>query len=59
MTLDKHRLDGLGKITLKPLAAQTFEQLLLNAGYSKIGTPRLRETESKLGEHVRPIVGLR
>ena len=38
MTLDKHQLDGLGRITSKTLAAQTFEQLLLNAGYSKIGT---------------------
>lgn len=38
MTLDKHQLDGIGSITSKTLPTLTFEQLLLNAGYSKIGT---------------------
>lgn len=38
MTLDKHQIDGIAKITAKTLPAQVFEQLLLNAGYSKIGT---------------------
>ena len=38
MTLDKHQIDGIGRITSKTLPVQTFEQLLLNGGYSKIGT---------------------
>ncbi len=38
MTLDKHQIDGIANITAKTLPAQVFDQLLLNAGYSKIGT---------------------
>jgi hypothetical protein len=38
MTLDKHQIDGIGGIQSKTLPTQTFEQLLLDAGYSKIGT---------------------
>lgn len=38
MTLDKHQFDGIGRITAKTLPASSFEQLLLDAGYTKIGT---------------------
>ncbi len=38
MTLDKHQFDGIGKITAKTLPTLTFEQLLLDTGYTKIGT---------------------
>jgi hypothetical protein len=38
MTLDKHQIDGITRIRAKTLPTHTFEQLLLNAGYSKIGT---------------------
>lgn len=38
MTLDKHQFDGIGRITVKTLPTLTFEQLLLDAGYTKIGT---------------------
>ena len=38
MTLDKHDLDGVPKIKVKTLPAGTFEQLLIDAGYTKTGT---------------------
>jgi hypothetical protein len=38
MTLDKHQIDGIARITSKTLPTQVFDQLLLDAGYSKIGT---------------------
>jgi hypothetical protein len=38
MTLDKHQIDGIGNLRVKILPALDFEQLLLNVGYSKIGT---------------------
>jgi hypothetical protein len=38
MTLDKHQIDGLSQISSKTLPAQDFEQLLIDAGYSKIGS---------------------
>lgn len=47
MTLDKHHIDGLGRITSKTLVAQAFEQLLLNAGYSKIGTAPAQGNRAK------------
>ncbi|MGB3560542.1 MAG: hypothetical protein WBD58_18960 [Geitlerinemataceae cyanobacterium] len=37
MTLDKHDLDGIAKITVKILPSLEFESLLSDAGYSKIG----------------------
>lgn len=37
MTLDKHQIDGIGNLRTKILPTQAFEQLLLDAGYSKIG----------------------
>ena len=38
MTLDKHKLDGINRIQARTLPASEFEQLLVSAGYSKIGT---------------------
>jgi hypothetical protein len=38
MTLEKHQLDGVPPITAKTLPASDFDQLLLAAGYTKIGT---------------------
>ncbi|GFE71267.1 hypothetical protein [Chroococcus sp. FPU101] len=38
MTLDKHRLDGISQISAKTLPTSVFETLLMEAGYSKIGT---------------------
>jgi hypothetical protein len=38
MTLDKHQLDGIGSFSEKVLAANQFEELMMNAGYSQIGT---------------------
>jgi hypothetical protein len=37
MTLDKHQIDGIGGFQAKTLPTLVFEQLLLDAGYSKIG----------------------
>ncbi len=38
MTLDKHTLQGVPKITSKTLPKADFEQLLLNAGYIQVGS---------------------
>ncbi len=38
MTLEKHQLDGIPAITAKTLPASDFDELLLAAGYVKIGT---------------------
>jgi hypothetical protein len=38
MTLDKHKIDGVPQITVKILSAQEFDNRLIQAGYSKIGT---------------------
>lgn len=38
MTLAKHQIDGVNRISAKTLPAQVFDQLLLDAGYTKIGT---------------------
>jgi hypothetical protein len=38
MTLDKHKIDGVPQITVKILPAQEFDNRLIQAGYSKIGT---------------------
>ncbi len=38
MTLDKHQLDGILAITAQTLPASDFDELLLTAGYVKIGT---------------------
>jgi hypothetical protein len=38
MTLDKHTIDGIEPITRKILPAQEFDQMLIQAGYNKIGT---------------------
>ena len=38
MTLDKHLIDGIPPITTKVLPASDFDTLLIQAGYSKIGT---------------------
>jgi len=38
MTLDKHQIDGLSPILSKILPAEVFEQLMLNAGYTVVGS---------------------
>ncbi|BAU10193.1 hypothetical protein LEP3755_06730 [Leptolyngbya sp. NIES-3755] len=38
MTLDKHLIDGIPPITTKVMSAPDFDALLIQAGYSKIGT---------------------
>jgi hypothetical protein len=38
MTLDKHTLQGVPKITSKTLSKADFEQLLVNAGYTQVGS---------------------
>lgn len=37
MTLEKHILDGISPIKTKTMIASEFEELLINAGYQKIG----------------------
>ncbi|MEO1069318.1 MAG: hypothetical protein AAFW95_09390 [Cyanobacteria bacterium J06638_6] len=38
MTLDKHKLDGISQITSKTLPRETFDTLLLKAGYQQAGS---------------------
>ncbi len=38
MTLDKRKLDGIAQITSKILPTAEFDGLLLQAGYTKVGT---------------------
>ena len=38
MTLDRHSLDGIPQITARTLPSSEFEELLINAGYTKLGT---------------------
>lgn len=38
MTLDKHKIDGVEQITSRILPADQFDNLLTQAGYTKIGT---------------------
>lgn len=38
MTLDKHRIDGLPNILDRIMVTSRFEQLLVDAGYVKVGT---------------------
>ena len=37
MTLDKHKLEGIPQIQEKTLPTETFEALLNEAGYAKLG----------------------
>lgn len=48
MTLDRHKLDGIAQITAKTLPATEFEELLLGAGYSQIGTAPARGDRLKV-----------
>jgi hypothetical protein len=38
MTLDKHQIDGIGGFSEKVLPASQFEALMIDAGYSQIGS---------------------
>ncbi|MGH2413381.1 MAG: hypothetical protein ACRDEA_06760 [Microcystaceae cyanobacterium] len=38
MTLDRHKLDGRERIQAKTLPTEVFEQRLIQARYSQIGT---------------------
>jgi hypothetical protein len=38
MTLDKHKIDGVPQITSRTLPAIEFEERLMQAGYSKVGS---------------------
>jgi hypothetical protein len=59
MTLDKHNLQGIAKITSKTLPVDDFEQLLINAGYTKVGSaPEDKEIELKFGGVMRLSLGL-
>lgn len=48
MTLDRHKLDGIPQITVKTLPTTEFEELLLEAGYSKIGIAPARGNRLKV-----------
>lgn len=47
MTLDKHRIDGLPKILDRTMLATRFEQMLIDAGYTKIGSAPAKGNRSK------------
>lgn len=38
MTLDKHKIDGIPRITANILSAPEFERIMSEAGYSKLGS---------------------
>jgi hypothetical protein len=38
MTLDKHKIDGVPQVTSRILPSPEFDQLLSQAGYTKVGT---------------------
>jgi hypothetical protein len=38
MTLDKHKIDGIPQITARVLPATEFDALLIQAGYTQIGS---------------------
>jgi hypothetical protein len=38
MTLDRHKIDGVAQITARTLPTAEFDLLLIQAGYSKIGS---------------------
>jgi hypothetical protein len=38
MTLDKHTIQGISPISSKTLPVAEFEQLMLDAGYTRIGS---------------------
>jgi hypothetical protein len=38
MTLDKHSIQGLAAFTTKTLPSSEFEKLMINAGYTDVGT---------------------
>lgn len=38
MTLDKHKLYGISKISSKTLPASNFEKIMIDAGYTITGT---------------------
>ncbi|MGB3692229.1 MAG: hypothetical protein WA865_07335 [Spirulinaceae cyanobacterium] len=48
MTLDQHQLDGIPKFTVKILPTSEFEEILLEAGYGKIGTAPARGNRVKV-----------
>ncbi|NEP02616.1 MAG: hypothetical protein F6K58_29000 [Symploca sp. SIO2E9] len=48
MTLDKHTLDGIPQITSKTLPVVDFERLLINGGYTKIGSAPARGARLKV-----------
>lgn len=37
MTLNRHKIDGLPKILDRTMPAVRFEQMLVDAGYNKVG----------------------
>lgn len=48
MTLDKHKLDGVDQITVKTLPAEDFDDLLLGAGYQRMGSAPARGSRIKV-----------
>jgi len=48
MTLDKHEIDGVPRITSKILPLLEFERLLREAGYSQIGSASAKGNRIKV-----------
>ncbi len=48
MTLDKHKLEGIPQIKEKTLPAETFETLLNEAGYVKLGEAPIKGNQVKI-----------
>lgn len=48
MTLDRHELDGIPRITARVLPTEEFEVLLVNAGYHKVGSAPARGNRIKV-----------
>jgi hypothetical protein len=48
MTLNRHRIDGLPKILDRTMAAAKFERLLVDAGYTQIGSASAQGNRVKI-----------
>ncbi len=48
MTLEKHKIDGLPQIASKTLPASEFNKLMLQAGYTQIGSAPARGNRLKI-----------
>ena len=48
MTLDKHTIQGVPKISVRTLPAADFEQLIMGAGYTRIGSAPVKGNRVKV-----------